>query len=127
MTPRRLFSRRDGAVILMLLALAAVLFSVLSRNTPGTAAVVTYGDTELFRQDLTALNEETALTFTGEDGHTVTIVFSPAGARVTEADCPDQICVRTGALTHAGDTAICLPARISLMLTGTGSADAVTY
>ena len=127
MNPPRLFSRRDGMVILALLILAAVLFLALSRSTPGTVAIVTYGDRELYRQDLAALNAETALTFEGEDGHFVTVVFAPDGARVTEANCPDQVCVRTGRLTHAGDTAICLPARISLTLTGAGSADAVTY
>ena len=127
MTPRKLFTRRDAAVLLLLLALAAVLFPVFSRGEQGTAAVVTWGDTELFRQDLTALQQETALTFAGEDGHTVTILFSPDGARVAEADCPDQVCVRTGKLTRAGDTAICRPARISLRLTGAGSADAVTW
>ena len=58
----------------------------------------------------------------------VTIHFSPQGAAVASSTCPDQVCVKTGTLTRAGESAICLPARISLRLEGSGNTvDAMVY
>lgn len=124
---RRLISLRDGAVLLGLILLCTVLFWVFSRGEQGAVAVVNQGNEELLRQELTALQEEVSFDFDGADGHHVTVVLSPEGARIAAADCPDQVCVRTGALTLAGEVSICLPARISLRLEGPGGTDAVTW
>ena len=32
----------------------------------------------------------------------------------TESDCPDKICVNTGCLRRAGQSAVCLPNRVSI-------------
>ena len=40
---------------------------------------------------------------------------------MADADCRDQVCVRTGTLTHAGQAAVCLPHRVILKLTGTST------
>lgn len=34
------------------------------------------------------------------------------------SDCPDQICVNTGKLTHAGQIAVCLPNKVIVKLIG---------
>ena len=54
-------------------------------------------------------------TFTS-NGITLQVRFSPDGVQVLSADCADQICVQSGKLTHAGESAVCLPARISVSL-----------
>ena len=55
-------------------------------------------------------------------GYTVRAVFTADGVRVSGADCPSQDCVRTGEITRAGESIVCLPARIVITLTG-GSPD----
>ena len=40
------------------------------------------------------------------------------GVRVEEADCPTQDCVHTGTITRAGQSIVCLPARIIIRLEG---------
>ena len=50
------------------------------------------------------------------DGNT--IVLSGKTAKMADADCRDQVCVRTGTLTHAGQAAVCLPHRVVLKLVG---------
>ena len=35
-----------------------------------------------------------------------------------EADCPTQDCVHTGTITRAGQSIVCLPARIIIRLEG---------
>ena len=50
------------------------------------------------------------------DGNT--IVLSGKTAKIADADCRDQVCVRTGILTHVGQAAVCLPHRVVLKLVG---------
>ena len=64
----------------------------------------------------------------GANGIQLTVELSPEGARVASSTCPDQVCVHTGLLTRAGESAICLPARATLRLEGGGDAiDATVY
>ena len=44
------------------------------------------------------------------------------GVRVEESDCPTQDCVHTGTITRAGQSIVCLPARVIIRLEG-GTAD----
>ena len=44
-----------------------------------------------------------------------------------ESDCPDHICVRTGILKNAGDTAACVPNKTCVYIKGTKNIDASTY
>jgi len=46
---------------------------------------------------------------------------------VIEADCPDKECVKRGWLKKPGDSAICLPHRLVIRLTGEAEVDGVTY
>lgn len=124
---RKLFSRRDGLILLFLLALCALGFLFLSRLPQGDTAVVEQNGKTLLRRELSRLDGPEEVTVTGENGLSLTVVFSPDGAQVVSADCPDQVCVRTGKLAQAGETAVCLPARIALRLEGVSGTDAETY
>ncbi len=68
-----------------------------------------------------------------KDGQVV-IDISSEEARISQSDCPDQICVKQGALKKIGDGAVCLPNRIVVQIvagekgedSGIGSADATS-
>ncbi len=53
--------------------------------------------------------------------------------KMISADCPDQSCVRSGAISEQGETIICMPHRLILQISVSGNApsggglDAVTY
>ena len=65
-------------------------------------------------------------------GYTLTVVpagdsgalSAPNGLCVLESDCPNQDCVHSGVITRAGQSIVCLPARIVIELHG-GSGDGV--
>jgi hypothetical protein len=58
----------------------------------------------------------------------VKIVISDSQAYIAESDCGDKLCVRTGRLKKAGDTAVCLPNRVIVSVVGGGKQpDGVTY
>lgn len=46
---------------------------------------------------------------------------------VIEADCPDKDCVKRGWLKKPGDSAICLPHRLVIRITGGSEVDGVTW
>lgn len=113
----------DFVIIGAVLVLAAALTAVLAAGTQGGRLYA-----EVWQDNV--LVERVALTDTTDrtidlDGHNV-IVLSGKSARMESADCRDQVCVRTGTLTRAGQVAVCLPNRVVLKIVGeTGEIDAI--
>lgn len=54
---------------------------------------------------------------------TTILVISGGTADVTEASCPDGICVRAKAAQYEGDTIVCLPNKTEIRIEGAASAD----
>lgn len=50
----------------------------------------------------------------------ITNVIEIDGMQVcfAQSNCPDQVCVRTGVLTRAGQMAVCLPTRVTVRILG---------
>ena len=112
----------DILVVLAVVALAAesALTVWPGRDSGSLTAVVTADGEELDRfapADLAAGPR----TYT-HNGYTLTVTAEDGGLRVSEADCPTQDCVHTGAISRSGQSIVCLPARIIIQLTG-GQAD----
>ena len=105
----------DFVIIGVVLALAAAIAAVLALSVSGDQlyAEVWQDNTLVERVQLT---DETDRTI-DLDGHNV-IVLSGRTARMQSADCRDQVCVRTGTLTHAGQVAVCLPNRVVVTIRG---------
>ena len=96
----------DFVIIGIVLLLAAALTAVLAAGTQGDRLYAEiWQDNQLIER--VALTDDTDRTI-DLDGHNV-IVLSGKSARMESADCRDQVCVRTGTLTRAGQVAVCLP------------------
>lgn len=113
----------DGLVVLAVIALAAV--SALTvwwggAETAALTAVVTADGVEIDRFSPAELIGEPR-TYT-HNGYTLTVTAEGSGLRVSEADCPTQDCVHTGAIFRSGQSIVCLPARVVIQLIG-GAAD----
>ena len=123
MEGKKFLSPRGMVLCGALLLAAGALYLALS-----LLPVVEQNGQEVARRELSQLTGPETLSLTGENGVEVTITFTPQGAAVTASTCPDQVCVQTGLLTRAGESAICLPARVTLRLEGGGdSVDATVY
>ncbi|KAF1083792.1 hypothetical protein SPSYN_03066 [Sporotomaculum syntrophicum] len=55
---------------------------------------------------------------TDRNGHYNTVEIKDGQARVKEADCPNQICVKTGWLSRPGQTSFCAPNRLMITIKG---------
>lgn len=104
--------RNDLLLILGALLLAAALLFVLrlTRRTGGEA-VVSIGGAEYCRLPLT-IDAELTLPC----GNTVTV--RGGAVCVSDADCPDRVCVRTGWVRADGETIVCLPHRLVVEVAG---------
>lgn len=113
----------DFVIIGTVLLLAAALTAALAAGTQGERLYAEiWQDNQLVER--VALTDDTDRTI-DLDGHNV-IVLSGKSARMESADCRDQVCVRTGTLTRAGQVAVCLPNRVVLKIVGeTGEIDAI--
>ena len=100
---RKLLRKADIFIIAAVIVAAAALWLALSQYQGKLEAVVTV-DGEVLR----------------------TVDLSSGAIWVAEAGCRDKLCAACGKLTRMGDTAVCLPARTVITVSGS-ELDAVTY
>lgn len=117
-----LFRKRDLLVFLVAFLLAAAGFWRWIPSDDALIAVVEQNGEVVKRVDLERLTEPQTLILEGEV--TVTVQFEPGQVSITNADCPDQVCVRTGVLTRSGQSAVCLPARVAVRIEGENASGA---
>lgn len=117
----------DALVALGVVLLAAALALGLWRGSSGSLCAVISVDGRVTETvDLSRLPGPEVRELTG-NGYILHLRLSPDGAEMLDSDCPNQVCVRTGLIRRAGQSIVCLPARISVTLTGgtTNGVDAV--
>lgn len=64
------------------------------------------------------LNQDADLTIEGWNGGTNHLIIRDGQVRVTEASCPDKICVNQGTIERTGEAIVCLPNRMIARITG---------
>ncbi len=119
--PRRI-GRADVVIVAGVLALASLLW-ILSRmgTATGTSAIVTTPE----KQETVALSRNTRWSVGGKDGIVVTLEVNDGRIRFVQSGCPDQICVQSGWLSQAGQTAACLPAGVAVRVAGDSPVDMI--
>ncbi len=109
-------------LIFTVLAAGGLLWYFSLGHGVGTVAVVSVNGEQLERIDLSKVRKAYDLDITTEYGHNIVHV-EPGAISVSEADCPDQICVFQGKLTGSGIPIICMPHRLVIEIEG-GDLDA---
>ena len=114
---------RDALLMVVLLAVALLLWLFLRGGEKGASVVVTVSGKEVGRY---SLYEEQTVTFGDEDYNILQI--KDGKASVIEANCGDHTCVRTGEVEKAGESIICLPHELVVKVVGgeQSEVDAVT-
>ena len=107
-------------VIILILAGGVWVYTLCNREAGGMAVVTVDGKVE----DILPLSKDTALGInadylgTGETGFANVIVVENGRVCVKDADCPDQICVRTGWIEYDGQMIVCLPHKLIVTVVG---------
>ncbi len=109
---------------LLLLCAAAFLFLRIGEKAGETVVITVDGDV-FGRYDL---SEAQTVPIEADDGHVEnTVVIENGSVHMEEADCPDRLCIRQGAISHANEAIVCLPHKIVITINGgrTGEYDGI--
>ena len=107
---------------LLLLALAAWGVLRLTRARGGEAIVTVDGELAA----PVPLSVDATLPFGTGRGFLNVVEVSQGRVRVSEADCPDRLCVRQGWISYDGESIVCLPHKLVVTVRSTkGDLDAV--
>ena len=87
----------------------------LLRDTDGTQAVITVDGAVYDTVDLSAVAVPYERVIETEYGSN-TIRVTHGSIAVTEADCPDKLCVRQGAIEDGALPIVCLPHRLVIQI-----------
>lgn len=117
---RRFFRLGDLTVIAVILAavisgvlLIAVQRSGLSEEGRKVAVISVRGEA-VQEIELDCVTEPYELEVIGD--LTVKLEISDRGVRFISSECPDKLCVRRGLLIDYPDSAVCLPAKVSVKI-----------
>lgn len=122
------FLRKHKNDILLIAAILVISGAVwgythFTRQT-GAFVTVTVDGEETARLPL---SENTSLVI-GQGEHTNTLVIENGKAHISQASCPDHVCIRQGEISCDGQTIVCLPNKLVVEVTGgeQGALDAVS-
>lgn len=109
MCPEKRKLRNDILLVAVIFAVALIGFLVFkSTMKTGEYVTVSIDGVEKYRYSLSQ-NIETDI-ITGED--TNRLVVKDGKAYITEANCPDKICVGHRGISKTGETIVCLPHKL---------------
>lgn len=106
----------DVWLVAVVLTVALCLFALLWLLPPAGAQVEVAVDGNVIAT--LPLDTPASLPITGKDGGACLLTIADGVATVTEATCPDQICVRHRAVSRVGQSIVCLPARVVVSVVG---------
>ena len=113
--------RTKVIVFCLLAAVAASAAWLLLRDgdTDAPVARITRDGVLLEEIDLNQVEKPYSLTL--EDGSgSNTVLVEPGRVRISEADCPDQVCVNQGWISDGAVPIVCLPHRLIVEIVGAG-------
>ncbi len=116
--------KNDVILIVVLLAAALAVYGFISlfsaKNTKEAQAVV-YLDGEV--QGRYPLDHDTSVTIQAESGGYNILEIRNGKADITEASCPDKICVNHCPVQNRGESLVCLPNKIVVEIENGGETE----
>lgn len=119
----KLTAHKNDIILLLVLAIAGLCvtggYRLLHRTTGDTVTITVDG--KAYRT--LPLSVDTTLDIPGADGGTNHLEIKNGHASITEADCPDKLCVHQTSIRHNGESLVCLPHKVIVKVTANASED----
>ena len=106
--------KRDIILIASILAIAIALFLIVELTKEEGAGVTVKVDGVKIAEYSLSANGTYPL-----NGGTNILVIENGKAYVTDANCPDKLCVHQGKISMTGETITCLPNKLTVTVFGT--------
>lgn len=110
-----------GVLIAAVLLSAGVLVWRKLNPEPACIAKISQKGRVLQEIDLTQVKEPYSFVIEGENGALNTVQVEPGRICISEASCPDQVCVHQGWISDSSEPIVCLPNQVIIQITGGGS------
>ena len=105
---------RNDLILIAVLLIFSLMPLAVAFDSEKKIAVVKVDGVIVRKLDLT---EEKIFTIESEGGKNI-IALRGGAVSVVEADCPDKICIRRGAIKNVGDVIACVPHKLLIEITG---------
>lgn len=108
--------KNDIILVGALLGISLFLFMLprFRKENPGLKEVVILQEGE--ETGRYKLTENNTVTIKGQDESYNLLLIHEGKARITDADCPDQLCVRQKDIGRNGESIICLPHQLVILI-----------
>lgn len=117
-------------VILILLLISAAVLMLIFNNIKNDSevnrtkrAIVTKDSKVIYDIILKDIDKSYYLEL--DDEFNVSLLVESDGVSFVHSDCPDKVCINTGKITENGQSAICLPARVSVKIKSDKESDII--
>ena len=107
------------ALGILFAALAILLFYLFMPGKEGTTAIVTVDGREEARFPLGTDSDYTIKTKKGTNH----LEIREGSASITDADCPDKLCVHQHSIHKKGETLVCLPHKVIISISSDTDAE----
>ena len=106
--------RWDLYLIILVLSAAGIWYFFITHDLKGgkdgAVKAYIYADEKVIA--VLPLDKDVSMTVSGYGGNTCLVNITSGSLSVTQATCPDKLCVRQKSIRKNGETIVCLPARI---------------
>lgn len=122
--------RKRNTILFLLLLVILIMIGFLIQKfffgKSGTRAIIEQNGENIAELDL---SKNTELVLNDGNGGSNTITVSNGQISVTDANCPDLVCVRTGSISKTGEVIACLPHKLIITISSgqTDSLDGLAW
>lgn len=109
--------KRDFLLLAGVLLTACILILIRRFGERGPAAVVEIASDGVVTETFD-LNSNLEYVIEGPNGGTNRLIIKDGEAWISEASCPDKICVHQGKISREGEIIVCLPNRMTARIVG---------
>ncbi|GAA4653911.1 NusG domain II-containing protein [Anaerocolumna aminovalerica] len=102
------------AGVILTIAIGALIFVNLNKKEGNT--VIVKVDGEVYKEF--PLDVDATYEIKGANGGTNLLVIKDGYADITEASCPDEVCVVQPKINKSGETIVCLPNKVIIEING---------
>lgn len=109
--------KKEFILIIIIIAISCILLIVnqIVFSKPARYLEITVDGKVVETLDL---NHDTEILVSGYQGGTNRIIIQSGKVHVSDASCPDKICIHQGTIEQTGESIVCLPNRMIAQIMG---------
>lgn len=119
---KKFLNLKEAAVIAIILIICFLALFIVNSGKNGKYAVISSDGNEILRLEL----DKDIQNITVANAENIVFEVKDCAIFVTETDCHDKICLKTGAVSKNGQSIVCLPKKITVKIIGEDSEADVT-